>query len=135
MSSIEESKTLRKRAEIFLEHAQEALEREQYDFACFSAEQAAQLYLKALALVFLGEIPRIHRVRELLSVLADTMSGARDAIKRFIKQNREALRVLEESYIAARYLPSTYSREEADAAVDLVKKVFRFCDTILKQRR
>ncbi len=135
MSSIDELRTLRRRAEIFLKHGQEALERREYDFSCFSAEQAAQLYLKSLALEFLGEIPRIHRIRELLSILAETVPDARDKIRLLIREKREALRVLEESYIGARYLPSAYSRDDAKASVDLARKVSSLCKTASRRRR
>jgi len=133
--SIEESRTLRKRAGVFLRHSQEALQREEYDFACFSAEQAAQLYVKAAALELLGEIPRVHRTRELLSILADAIPAAKDEIKLFIKENRGGLRLLEEAYIASRYLPSTYDREEAKVAVGLARRMVNLCRRVTKGSR
>lgn len=52
-----------------------------------------------------------------------------------IRENREALRILEESYIGARYLPSAYRPEDAKASVDLAKKVSRLCKTVSGRRR
>ena len=131
--SAEESRILRGRAETFLRHAEEALKREEFDFSCFSAEQAAQLYLKSLALEFLGEVPRTHSVRELLSLLMGTVSEVEDSIRELVRENRQALRILDESYVASRYLTLTYDREDAEMAVDLAKKVIRLCVRV--QRR
>lgn len=39
--AIDEVKLLRKRAETFLKHAKEALNNEEFDFACFLSEQSA----------------------------------------------------------------------------------------------
>ncbi|MBI3023020.1 MAG: HEPN domain-containing protein [Thaumarchaeota archaeon] len=45
--SFRESAILRKRARTFLRHAGESVKTKEFDFACFSAEQAAQLFVKS----------------------------------------------------------------------------------------
>jgi len=55
---------------MFLNSAKGNITRRLYDVACFEAEQAAQLFLKAYILKFSGLVPRTHSIRILLGHLA-----------------------------------------------------------------
>jgi len=133
--SMEEIGTLRRRAETFLRHAREALENGEFDFACFSSEQAAQLFVKSAMLELTGEVPRLHRVREMLYLLGKSLPEMEKVISEFIKENRERLRALDDAYIASRYLPSVYIREEAEMLVKLAENMIRLVDRVLKECR
>jgi len=61
---------LKDRAGFFLGLAEELYERGRLDLAFFHVEQACQLRIKATILRFVGEIPRVHSVRELLGMVA-----------------------------------------------------------------
>lgn len=133
--SSQEVKLLRRRADTFLRHAKEALEHGEFDFACFSSEQASQLMVKSAMLELLGEIPRMHRVRELLYSLANSVPGSEPSISRFVKKNREGLMALDEAYIASRYMPFKYEDEDAKGMVRLTEEVFQLVRKVLKKCR
>jgi len=69
MSSSNATKILINRSKSFLEAAKENFLRGLYDVACFEADQAVQLMLKAYLLKYRGFIPRTHSVRKLLGEL------------------------------------------------------------------
>lgn len=50
-----------------------------------------------------GEIPKLHRVRELLYLLGKTVVEIEEPILKFIEKNKEKLRMLDEAYITLRY--------------------------------
>jgi len=123
---MEEVEILRGRAKTFLKYAKEALERGDFDFACFSSEQASQLFVKSVILELVGEVPRSHRVGELLYLLSKSVPEMEESITEFVRRNREALRALDDAYITSRYLPSTYTREDADVLVKLAEDLIEF---------
>jgi HEPN domain-containing protein len=113
-----------------LEHAKSDLERGFYDWACFSAQQAAE---KAVKAVFQkrGAEAWGHSVADLLDELAPSHpvpEGLRDA----------ALE-LDKAYIPARYPnahPSgsprrRYTRTEAERMVAYAEKIVQFCEGLL----
>ena len=55
MSSFEEFQILIKRAKDFLVEAEEAIQNNRFDLSSFFAEQAVQLYLKAVLLKIVGD--------------------------------------------------------------------------------
>ncbi|MEM0308716.1 MAG: HEPN domain-containing protein [Thermofilaceae archaeon] len=127
--SIEEVEIPRRRALTFLNHAREAVERGEFDFARLSSEQAAQL---SVMLELAGETPRPHRARELLHLPSRLAPEAEEPVTEFIRRNREAPRALDDAYIASRYLPSAYTREEAlvklaESLIELVSEVLERC--------
>jgi len=133
--SMEEVEILRGRAKTFLKYAKEALERGDFDFACFSSEQAAQLFVKSVILELVGEVPRLHRVRELLYLLGRSVPEMEKPITEFVEENREALRALEDAYITSRYMPSMYTREDAEALVKLAEDLIEFIGRVLRECR
>ena len=68
MGSIDDVDRLLRRAKRFRRDAVAAYNEGYYDVACFYAEQAVQLKIKAYILRNLGFMPRIHVIRELLSI-------------------------------------------------------------------
>ncbi|MEM4971823.1 MAG: HEPN domain-containing protein [Sulfolobales archaeon] len=95
---------LRKRAERFLVRAVRDLSEGDYDGTCFNAEEAIQLAVKAVLYRYFGENPCIHGSKTLLARLRNLfMDAGGDSIasllNRFIADNRDALDILEESYI------------------------------------
>ena len=69
MSHIDEVNLLLKRANNFLEASKQRLEKDDWDLTCFLAEQSTQLILKAKILEFTGTTPKIHSLRQLVSIL------------------------------------------------------------------
>lgn len=130
--SAKEIEILRERAGAFFRHAKEAIERGEYDFACFSSEQAAQLAIKSTMLRLIGEIPRLHRIRELLHLLGTSVPTSERLIHQFVSKNNEGLRALEDTYITSRYIPTSYTREEAEALLKLAQRIMGLMEEVLE---
>lgn len=85
--------------------------------------------MKAHLLRMLGFTPRSHQVRELLGTLSKTLERfgkpelSREVAK-FVNENRDDLRALEDAYTGSRYLAGAYEREDALKAVEVVEKLF-----------
>jgi len=113
----DEVEALRRRAGDFLELAREALRIENYDISCFLSEQAAQLHLKSVLLEEVGDYPRTHSKRTLLTEVSKSFGGER--IREFTSKNRARLIALEDAYVIARYTPTTYTEEDAEDMIKL----------------
>lgn len=134
MSHVEEYEILDKRAREFLAEAKEALEHGRYDLACFFAEQAAQLYLKAILLKLAGEYPRTYQIRTLLSRLAELLPDEkRRQIVEFMRSNRARLSELEDVYVMARYSTKSYTREDAEDLVRLVVDIINMVEELVRE--
>ena len=104
-----------------MNEAREALARERYDLSCFFSEQAVQLYVKSVLLERVGDYPRLHHLRALLSELAKGASSKE--LEEFIQDNRASLSNLEDAYLIARYTTKTYLKEDAEDMVKLTQTV------------
>jgi len=74
-------------------------------------------------------------VRELLYLLSKSVPEMEKPITKFIEENREVLRTLDDSYITSRYMPSTYTREDAEALVGLAEDLIEFMGRVLRECR
>ena len=122
-----EVELLKKRSRGFLNGAKERLKAEEYDVACFMAEQAVQLHLKAVILDLSGEIPRTHSIRKLLSILSSLL-------EKRLEFDRKSLIFLESMYINARYLNVEYEREDAEEAIKIAEEVIELVDRVCKEK-
>ena len=77
-----------------------------------------------------GEVLRTHRVRELLALISTTLRDWREMINEFVQTYRAELRILEEAYIASRYLTTSFQVDDAKAAIDVAKEVIKLCKKI-----
>ena len=113
-----------------LEHARSDLEREFYDWACFSAQQAAEKAVKAVFLKLHGE-GWGHSVYRLLSELNKKTTVSQDILN--------AAKALDKHYIPARYpngfdsgIPGDYYTEkDAQEAIANAKEITEFCEGLL----
>jgi HEPN domain-containing protein len=113
-----------------LEHAQSDVEREFFDWACFSAQQGAE---KAVKAVFqrMGAEAWGHSVADLLIELSARHPLPEDLVERALE--------LDKTYILARYPnahPSgaprrRYTRREAERLVEHGKAIVEFCESLL----
>ena len=115
-----------RRAERFLSRAIRDFSEGDYDGSCFNAEEAIQLAVKAVLYKYFGEIPRVHDSKALLARLRNLfMDADRDniasLISRFAAENRDALDILEESYVMARYGAISYSEKQGRLCVEVAK--------------
>jgi len=128
---------LRHRATLFLREAEKLFKEDEYDIACFNAEQAIQLYIKSVTLKLFGEIPRIHSIRELLGYLARKLyeqefKEKAILIKEFAKENRYSLSILEDAYIDARYTIRSFTKQEASEAIKTASNLIKLLKSVEK---
>lgn len=129
----QEVEVLKKRSLMFLEESEHALNNEYHDIACFLAEQALQLYLKALLLELVGEYPRTHSIRRLMGELNRVINSRE--LDEFVSVNRVRLLALEDAYLMSRYFVREYEREDAEDMVKLVKETISLITRILGARK
>jgi len=113
-----------------LQHARSDVERAFYDWACFSAQQAAEKAVKAL-FQKMGAVVWGHSVADLLEELAQRQEVTADL--------RDAALELDKAYILSRYPdahPSgsprrRYTCTEAERLVEHAAKIVKFCEGLL----
>jgi len=102
---------LKRRAMGFLEAAKADFARGDYGLTLFHVEQFLQLCFKYLLYRKIGDYPKtyslIRLIRDVVKVYGD------ERLREFYEGNLEALYLLEEAYIASRYLPRQYDSEIA----------------------
>jgi len=116
-----------RRAERFLLRASRDLGEGDYDGACFNAEEAIQLALKAVLYKYFGELPRVHGSRTLLARLRNLLMDAgrgdvASIVGGFVSDSRDALDVLEESYTMARYGVLSYGETQGRLCVETSRR-------------
>lgn len=117
-------------AEGDLDHARNDLQNGFYDWACFSAQQAAEKAVKA-ALKKTGQEVWGHSIADLLDVLAEQFFVPDDL--------RDMALELDKGYITTRYpdaLPhgaprDRYTRTEAERFVSHAERIVEFCKGLL----
>ncbi len=124
MSHLREVRLLKRRVKGFFERTVDSLNSGYYDLTAFLSEQAVQPLLKSILLEKIGEYPHTHSILTPLSIL-ERVPGCEDLVK-FLKEKRVELGLMEDAYIASRYLVREYSKEEAELLVNLAKKVLEY---------
>ncbi len=110
-----------------LAHAEKSLQMGDHAWACFAAQQAAEMAAKALHMR-LGQIAWGHSVAQLLAALPPQVRPDDDLL--------DKAKVLDKYYIPTRYpnahpvgpAYSAYTLEEARQAVALAREVVAFCE-------
>ena len=120
---------LKERAKEFCEEAEEAYKRKRYNLVLFFVEQALQLYIKYLIFKKIDDYPKTHSLEVLFNEL-EKVYGAK--VKKFTEKYGNLLKLIELSYIGARYLPVSFSEENAKESLNLVKIFLKFADEIEK---
>ncbi len=130
LSSAERVRLLRRRALRFLEDARRALQ------DGFYAEQAAQLYAKALLLELAGYVPTTHDVRDILGLIGETLpEDLKQRLHAFSREHRHELAELTDIYTNARYGPRALTQEEATATLEVVEELLSLLDAVREEVR
>ncbi len=116
--SYHEANVLKERSLAFLNEAKRLFNEGKYDLAIFMFEQAAQLLIKYRLLIKIGVYRRTHSLRALLEDLST------DEVKHLINNYMLEIGLLEDAYIASRYIARRYSREEVEKVIVFVDKLF-----------
>jgi HEPN domain-containing protein len=135
MESYSHVEVLVRRSKSFYSYALEAFSRGDFDLALFLLEQAAQLRVKALLLRLLGFIPKEHRIRELLGILAKYLESLNRGelarlVSQFVDVWRNELRIVEEAYTSSRYLLKTYDKGDVEKALKVVEELFKIVEAV-----
>ncbi|QXJ29172.1 Uncharacterized protein J5U23_02041 [Saccharolobus shibatae B12] len=103
-------------AKNFLHDARRDFEEGIWNLSVFHSEQALQLCVKYKLYIHLGDYPKTHDLKILISNLG-----------RFekVKIDELMLDFLVQSYISSRYLPYTFSKESAEKALNFVENIMR----------
>ncbi|MGC9174960.1 MAG: HEPN domain-containing protein [Thermoprotei archaeon] len=125
--SSREAALLKRRAEAFLRNAQSLFESGDYDLAMFSLEQHCQLLVKYYLFYLDGTYPRTHSLTQLLRELAKHNEGVSQLLH---GESYLYVTKLEDAYVASRYIPREYDREEVGPTLRFVKEVF---DPVVQQ--
>ena len=116
----------RLKAERFREAAISELKNGRYDVASFSAQQAAELYLKGFIIGRTGSKPYTHLLTELLKLIFELTGKRNEGVERCAAS-------LEVHYLQARYPDSRlrdYTREEAEEAVRCMEVILDFVRSV-----
>jgi len=131
ISSLDSVNILLKKSEMFLNSAKGNIERKLYDVACFEADQAAQLFLKAYILKFMGFVPRTHSIRTLLGHLASAPKINKKTVASFVYDHRSDLIMLEVAYLRSRYSGEAYNRQDTKKCVEVAEKVMELVKRVV----
>ena len=132
MTRREEYEYLLERYRRFYETALMQIDREFYDLAAFSLEQALQLFLKASLLKLGVDYLKTHSVRKLLELIYK-ITEDKEILNILTKFSVE-LGSLEDAYITARYIARSYSLEEINRLKKTVEEVIKIVRRITNQR-
>lgn len=92
-----------------------------WELALFHLEQSLQLLIKSKLLAEIGDFPKTHSLRELTKILIKILPKS----KKIIKENLGCLDILEDAYIASRYLLAEYGKEELKKCKNFVKEMWK----------
>ena len=115
-----------------LEHAIHSCEYDEFEWACFGAQQAGEKAAKAVYFHLHAE-GWGHSVFSLLKNLAEKVGVAQDTL--------DAAKALDKHYIPTRYpsgfdrgIPADYyTRKEAEQAIEYARAVIEFCEGLLRR--
>ena len=129
---------MKRRAKIFMQLAKDLQRKGLLDITSFHVHQACQLRIKATLLRLLGEIPRIHGIRELLGILAKKLEDLgfieeSNKIIELIRENRGMLIDLENAYTESKYGIVSPTERMLNDMIIVVEKIFKLLDEIEKR--
>ncbi len=110
---------LKENADAFLKNAQHLLEEKEYKLSAFNIEQAIQLYLKYLLAKRIGDFPKTHSLKKLLTEAGSLYPS----LYKIYEDNMFVIADIEYAYIASRYFPSEYSEKEVKVMLEVAKTV------------
>ena len=77
--------------------------------------------LKVVLYEILGDYPKTYRLTQLFTDLVKLINN-KCCVEDFYKLNRDSLLMLEYSYVASRYMASSFSNDDAEKALKLAEE-------------
>ena len=112
---------LKENAIDFFEEAKENLSKGKYNLAMFDLEQALQLSLKYTLYQLTGSFEKAYEIKRLLKQVIDLTKDKQ--LENIMRQEIVTIDILEQAYIAARYLPYKYDKSTVEKALNLVSVI------------
>jgi HEPN domain-containing protein len=109
-----------------LRHAEHALDDEDYEWAAFAAQQAAEKTVKALIMARGGE-PWGHLVTGLVEALPDDAKAPAEVIETANRLDKHYIPTRYPNGFAEGYPGQLYTRGEAEGAIADARKIIAFC--------
>ncbi len=119
-----------RKAEVFIRDAEKHLEEGNYWLSCFEAQQACELYLKALCLQVTGIHPFTYDLVELINYLADAGLNPPENLEVYAD-------ALTPYYTLARYPGKPlvkYRREVASRCIDYARRIISWVKSEASQK-
>lgn len=110
---------LKERSLYFLEIFKKDLKNKKFDVGMFHVEQALQLALKAFLLKNFGDFPKIHDLKILFEKIDN------EKVKKLAEEKWYIIEILNDAYIASRYLPREYGEKELKEAIEFVEEIIK----------
>jgi len=95
-----------------------------HDLAAFLSEQSVPLYLKSILLEKIGDYPGVLSILTLVFILKKLPDCKN--LAEFLEKKKVEIRLLEDAYIASRYLLRKYVKEEAEMLVNVASEVLKY---------
>lgn len=98
-----------------------------YDHVCFLSQQAVEKYLKALIIIFQGELKKEQKTHNLIYLAKILKKYDFDLLSKYSKK----LRMLAEAYIPARYPADRYvkfSKKDAEECFMITEELIDFIE-------
>ena len=114
------------KARVFLDDAERHREMGHYWLTCFEAQQAAELYLRALLVALTGAHPYTHDLVELLDALEELGVEVPDELRVYGE-------ALTPHYTLARYpgrKPLEYTRQRAERCIELARSIVGWAERL-----
>jgi len=120
-----EAEFLKQRAEKFLANGEDLLNKGIFDLAAFNFEQYCQLILKYYLFLEVGDFPKTHFLKDLLTELGKVYKKENSA-KKLLDRDVQVISNLENAYITSRYVPSIFIEGEVREMLGFCKKLTEF---------
>ncbi|WP_338602574.1 HEPN domain-containing protein [Sulfolobus tengchongensis] len=129
---------LKKRALQFLDDAKKDLNDSFYDLAMFHAEEAIQLFLKAILFELFASEFKSHQVRTLFSYLVKLLrennyTDLANEVQELATEYKQTLSELEDAYTESRYGEMEYDKSQAENAISVAEKIINKLEEISKR--
>jgi HEPN domain-containing protein len=122
---------LRDNARQFLEQAKFSMERGFYNLVLFNVEQSIQLNLKFLLYSLTGDFPKTHKISELFKYVINILDNSCN-LSNFYEENKDFISIIEFSYISSRYLPQTFSKDDAEKSLRIGEEFSKMIENCLR---
>jgi HEPN domain-containing protein len=106
-------------------------ERGFYNLVLFNVEQSIQLNLKFLLYSLTGDFPKTYKISELFKYVINILDNSCN-LSNFYEENKDFISIIEFSYISSRYLPQTFSKDDAEKSLRIGEEFSKMIENCLK---